>query len=278
VLNEYNFFWHNAWLLGNYKTKNLSILKMEFIMKTKALQLVVLLSALSLSIVTQAAVSVLNISTKSNAFFTVAIDNYQYPNYTNNFTSQGIDAGNHFISVTSSRSGYNMSINRNIVLYQGWISINPCEELNVCILPGGNVALSRRSLAPLVVPQCGTQPYNYNSYPNNYDYNTQNYQYDYSNYNTICAMNSENFFQLKQVIANRWFDSSKLESAKLALNQNYISSSQLYELMMLLDFESSKLDLAKYAYERVIDKQNVFRIYNAFDFDSSISSFNHYIN
>jgi hypothetical protein len=85
------------------------------------------------------------------------------------------------------------------------------------------------------------------------------------------------FCELKHVVANRWFDSSKLEVAKQGIAGSSVSAAQLAELMGLLSFESSKLELAKFAYPYVADKQRFFIVNDIFSFESSISELDRYV-
>ena len=66
--------------------------------------------------------------------------------------------------------------------------------------------------------------------------------------------------------------------SKQAIRQHgVINSRQVAELMNLMSFESSKLELAKYAYEYTIDPQNYFQLFIAFSFDSSVRELSEYI-
>ncbi|MEW6469312.1 MAG: DUF4476 domain-containing protein [Bacteroidota bacterium] len=91
------------------------------------------------------------------------------------------------------------------------------------------------------------------------------------------GMSPQAFNQLKMAITSKSFDSSKLQVAKQAIGSNYLTAGQVSELMELLTFESSRLELAKFAYNRTIDKQNYYLVNNAFQFESSVWELNQYI-
>jgi len=74
---------------------------------------------------------------------------------------------------------------------------------------------------------------------------------------------------LLQAVEQRPFDASKLSTAKQALGQSSIQAEDLKRLLRGLDFEASRVDLAKFAYPHVADPQNFYRVYEAFDFDAS---------
>lgn len=107
------------------------------------------------------------------------------------------------------------------------------------------------------------------------------YEHGYVNHhghhNYRGCMHASAFQNLKHAINNAWFDRSRLQIAKQAIAANGISARQVLELMYLLDFESSRLDLAKFAYEFTFDRQNYFVVNNGFDFDSSIGHLNRFI-
>lgn len=91
------------------------------------------------------------------------------------------------------------------------------------------------------------------------------------------VMKEENFKELKQDINNRSFESTNITVLKTAAEKNYFSSEQVKELLGFFTFEDSKLDIAKSLYTRVCDKKNFFKVYSAFNFDSSIEELKNYI-
>ena len=67
------------------------------------------------------------------------------------------------------------------------------------------------------------------------------------------------------------FESTKISIAKQALSSQYVTSNQVKTLLGLLWFDSSKLDLAKFAYSHTLDPQRYFVVNDAFTFESSIT-------
>jgi hypothetical protein len=80
------------------------------------------------------------------------------------------------------------------------------------------------------------------------------------------------------MISGRSFESTKFEIAKSGIERNYFKTEQVRELLQLFTFESNKLDLAKYAYSRTLDRNRYFKLYDVFTFESSISDMEDYIN
>jgi hypothetical protein len=91
-------------------------------------------------------------------------------------------------------------------------------------------------------------------------------------------MTPQDFAGVKASIMSKSFESTKLEIAKQVLAQRCMTSSQVTEMMNCFDFESTKLDFAKFAYGRTYDLGNYYRVNDAFTFESSINDLNNYIN
>lgn len=91
------------------------------------------------------------------------------------------------------------------------------------------------------------------------------------------AMAGADFEMLKATIMNKGFESSKMDVIRMATMNNYFSSNQVAQLMNLMSFESTKLDLAKMLYSKVVDKGNFYLVNNAFSFSSSSSELAQFI-
>lgn len=91
-------------------------------------------------------------------------------------------------------------------------------------------------------------------------------------------MDQQSFMNVKQSIASKTFEDSKLTVAKQVINSNCLLSSQVKEIMMLFTFEDTRLELAKYAYGHTYDIGNYYQLNDAFTFESSIDELNEYIN
>ena len=79
-------------------------------------------------------------------------------------------------------------------------------------------------------------------------------------------------------IASKDFDESKLTIAKQIIGSNCLTCSQVKQIMLLLDFEDNRLDLAKFAYGHTYDIGNYYMLNDAFDFESTIEELDEYIN
>ena len=91
------------------------------------------------------------------------------------------------------------------------------------------------------------------------------------------AMNNNDFTQAKESLRREWFENTRLETAKQIIDQNYFTSKQVKEMVLLFTFENNRLDIAKYAYGKTVDKGNYFVMNDAFAFNSNKEKLSEYI-
>jgi len=70
------------------------------------------------------------------------------------------------------------------------------------------------------------------------------------------------------------FDSDRLLIAKQAISGNGVYADQVLRMMQSLSFESSRLELAKFAYYQCIDPENYYLVNQGFSFSSSVNELN----
>lgn len=87
----------------------------------------------------------------------------------------------------------------------------------------------------------------------------------------------DDFKELKHDINNRSFESTNLSIVKTAIDKNFFSSEQIKEILSYFTFENNKVEIAKYSYKKICDKNNFFKVYDAFNFESSIEEIKNYI-
>lgn len=86
------------------------------------------------------------------------------------------------------------------------------------------------------------------------------------------------FTEIKESINSNSFEDTKLSVAKENAENKCFSSQQVHDIMKLFSFEKNRLSFAKYAYNYVYDKDNYYKTYKAFDFESSINELKESIN
>ncbi len=74
-----------------------------------------------------------------------------------------------------------------------------------------------------------------------------------------------------------YFESAKKRFIKTTLRNHYLTTHQLIGILSRFDFEFNRLELAKWAYPNIIDKENFNRIYYLFHFNSSIRDLEKFI-
>jgi hypothetical protein len=92
------------------------------------------------------------------------------------------------------------------------------------------------------------------------------------------AMSSANFSNALATVRKQSFDDTKLSTVKQVASANCLSVGQISQLASLITFEDSKLEFAKFAYDRCTDPTNYFNLNNIFSFSSNVESLNEYIN
>ncbi len=91
-------------------------------------------------------------------------------------------------------------------------------------------------------------------------------------------INDREFSELINIVKSKSFDNTKLEICKLSIDNSFLTTDMVCSLIRLLTFESYKLDLAKYAYGKTVDKRNYIRVFDTFDFESSITELKNFLN
>jgi len=93
----------------------------------------------------------------------------------------------------------------------------------------------------------------------------------------IAPMTPGEFRYATSSIRAKSFESTKSTVAKQIFNDRCMLSWQVKDIMLLFDFEATRLDFAKFAWLRTVDPQNYFVVNDAFSFEHSIDELNGYI-
>lgn len=91
------------------------------------------------------------------------------------------------------------------------------------------------------------------------------------------AMSASDFASALSTVKGQGFDETKLKTAKQIAGGNCVNATQVAELCKAFGFEESKLDFAKFAYDRCTEPQNYFKINNVFGFSSSVDELTEYV-
>ncbi len=90
-------------------------------------------------------------------------------------------------------------------------------------------------------------------------------------------MEGDLFHSALSSLKNKSFEDSKLSQAKEITQSNCLNAMQIKTICEIFNFESTRLDYAKFAYPYCFDQNNYWQINDSFDFESSISELNEYI-
>ncbi len=91
------------------------------------------------------------------------------------------------------------------------------------------------------------------------------------------AMAGGDFAEAVKSINSKSFEDSKITTANQVLKSSCLSVDQIKKVMELMTYEESKINFAKAAYHRCPDRQNYWKLNDAFTFESSIDELNEYI-
>jgi hypothetical protein len=90
-------------------------------------------------------------------------------------------------------------------------------------------------------------------------------------------MKNKDFKKQLEVIEETEFSDTKLQLCKGIIKNNCISIKQLKEFLGVFSFEKHKTEIAKEAYEKVVDKQNFYQIYSLFKQEINVQEIEEYI-
>ncbi|MEZ5015156.1 MAG: DUF4476 domain-containing protein [Chitinophagales bacterium] len=99
----------------------------------------------------------------------------------------------------------------------------------------------------------------------------------YANTEGCVPVGQNDYNSMKWSISSKSFEDSKLSMAKQITASNCVSAEQVRDIMLLFDFEETRLDFAKFAYAYTADKNNYYKVNDAFTFESSIDALTEYI-
>ncbi|CAN5583259.1 hypothetical protein BH11BAC2_BH11BAC2_13220 [soil metagenome] len=190
----------------------------------------------------------------------VEFDNYSYNTPTTKFIINDIQPGRHRLMVWAvAENNYYYPNNSPRLMFSGFVDVLPSALINTMIT-------KNHALKVVRVTQKFEEPIVYAPY--------------YPNYTPAplpIEMSCVNFESLKATIASKSFESTRLNIAKQVISNNLVSTRQVAELMDLMTFETTKLELAKFAYRYTVDPSNYYLTYNQFTFESSIHELSQYI-
>jgi hypothetical protein len=156
----------------------------------------------------------------------------------------------------------------------------------ISLVTGENnrLQLAKLSLDNIVDPENTTQLFTLlttQSAKENLDYYIRNNGYAGTNYNYTfhAAMTDTEFNNLYNTIRKNWLPWTKYSAAVDAFNSttNYFTTAQGRQIISLLSSEDNRLELAKLAFDNIVDQQNFRQLYDLFSSQTSKDELDEYI-
>jgi hypothetical protein len=225
-----------------------------------------LILACTLSAVAQPVGSVLHLRLYNNRNFALRIDGIPFGAADRSQTVTGLQPGYHTLEVTT-WIGHGRHARYPVTVFAGQVYVPAMTELTACIERYNNLVILS-SYAMMPPPVCPApyfpviKPAPAPSLP-------------------VCqgpvAVSDYEFQNLRAAIAGRDFESTRLSMTRQLLAERYLNTRQVMSLMQLFDFESNRLEVAKFAFARTIDRNNYYQTFALFDFDSSVRELSRYM-
>ena len=242
----------------------------------------------------------LTVTSVSNNKMFVEVDGRRYNLYGNTVSINSIRPGTHNVRVLRElkrKTGWNFGNMREETIYNIKATFRDGYHFDILVNRFGKVMIDERRIDP------NDDWYNDDDYydrnedrnhdrDNTYDNGGDRDDRDYGNNDRDARDNSDNgddrnngdprydnnnsramtnidFTQAKETLRREWFENTRLETAKQIIDRNYFTSQQVKEMVLLFTFENNRLDIAKYAYGKTVDKGNYFMLNDAFTFNNN---------
>jgi len=220
----------------------------------------------------------LNLSLYDGGNFTAVLDDKDELSYSNEMEFDNLNSGRHYLKVMRETNALSKLPD---IIFSNYIDVPSGCKLYAVIDEYGKFSIYKKICSSFYKKkhthehECNCNCENCkNCIYKNKRWDDETRRKDDCKYN---VMSVRYFGDLKSSIGSKSFESTKLEVMKQAIDINYLSVEQVKELLLLLDFESSRIEIAKYAYDKTCDKKNYFIINDVFSFESSISDLESYI-
>ena len=92
----------------------------------------------------------------------------------------------------------------------------------------------------------------------------------------ITNISAAEFNERMGAVNREHFDDKRLAKAKQVFDDEILSTNQVITVVKSFSFDDSKVDFAKWAYSRTIDKKNYYKVEDQFSFGSSKTDLSNY--
>lgn len=197
----------------------------------------------------------ISVSLMSGAEIRVMLDGYTYfpgSNRRQEITLHDIRSGYHELRIYAGHPGRgNRNSGKSRPLYSGTIFIRPGYHVDIILNRFGRVFFDEGRMV---------------------DDGSDSWEYGNPDNGGCHPMGRAAFQQLKSSLQQVAFESTRLNTARQAISGNYLEVSQVRELMDLFAFEDNKLEIARECYPLTTDKNEYYKLQEAFAFASNKES------
>ncbi|MBL7733352.1 MAG: DUF4476 domain-containing protein [Chitinophagaceae bacterium] len=187
----------------------------------------------------------------------IEVDGRKFSMKNNSVTISYLAEGRHEIKIyrDKKKGGFGFG-RREDVIFQNTIFLKRGFHLDITVNRFGKVMTDERRI--------DVNDDYYSDDDEYYDSDNGGWNNGYGN-----VMRAREFETLKESLRKEWFENSRLTSVKTVTDKTNFTTQQVKELMLLFTFESNRLEIAKYAYRKVVDKDRFFQVNDALTFSSS---------
>jgi hypothetical protein len=181
----------------------------------------------------------------------------------NSITLNNVNEGNHNVRVyRAKRKYYNDFRNETDfeIIYASSVFLNRSYQMDITINGVGKVFMDSYRIE-------NDEEYYHGNISDNADKDNGHGCAVNNGYSNI--MNAGEFSQLMGQIQKERFDANRMISVKTITDKNNFTAKQIKEMMYLFTFESNRLEVAKYAYRKTLDKENYWQLNDVLTFSSS---------
>ena len=222
----------------------------------------------------------LSISTVTNNMdLKVEIDGKRFTMQDNSITVGNLSEGSHQVKIyrDKKRNAWGFGRRGEDVIYSSYVYLKRGFHSDIVVNRFGKVFVDEQRIDEN--DRYNEDDRRYNDRDNNYDNGNNNNNNNNNGWNNGYGnvMSDREFNDMKEQIRKEWFENNRLTSAKVIIDKNNFTTQQIKDLMLLFTFENNRLEVAKYAYRKTVDKQSYFQVNDAFTYNSSKDELARYI-
>jgi hypothetical protein len=199
---------------------------------------------------------ILSITNLSHQHVLIEVDGRQYPDCNNALVIRDFTPGYHEVKVYAEKS--KTFPFKRVTLYNKDVYVRPKYYVDIIINRFGHALIDEQEITDNRFDEDGCEKEE-----------DKHHERPRPNYSNPVPIADNTFAALIEVIKKESFDDSRMAIARSGIDQHFFTSAQARQLITLLSFETSKLELAKYLYGKTTDQKNYFIVYSAFTFSKT---------